>query len=583
MEPSGGLQVSAEAPAIPRVGVRRLWSFPPPGFLALLGVLLLLIAYPLLVLVAASFGFGSLQEAGAPRGLGYYLQLLQHLSWLANSLGVSIAATLLALLFAAVLAWILGRTAVPGRRLLDTLIVIPYYMTPLVGALAWGMLGAPRSGFINRAFQALTGSPDHLINTYSVGGIIWVLALFEMPSAYLMISAAMQGIDPSLEESSFVLGGNQFVTALRVTLPLLRPAILGAALFVFSSMMGAFAAPAVLGIPIRFYVATTAIYTLVSSYPPDYGLAAALGVVVALFTAAAVWLYGWALGSRSYAVIGGRSYRPRLMSAGRWTPLLLLICWSYVLVGVLLPLGALAFASIQRGDVTSLRIAEWTLSHYHFIFFEQEAARLAIKNSLLLGVMTGIGGVLLGGLIAWTVYRMRPAGRRILEYLATVPQGVPRLIFSLGLLWGWLVLASKLYGTLWILFLAYLTVFLPLSLRSLSGVVMQLERSLEESARVLGASWLRTIRTITLPLLRPGVVATWMLLFIASIRELSASILLQSPKSRVLGPTIYDFWESGGLSRVSALTFVQTVIILAALILMQRMIRRRKVPGKSVY
>ena len=226
--------------------------------------------------------------------------------------------------------------------------------------------------------------------------------------------------------------------------------------------------------------------------------------------------------------------------------------------------------------MTSLRVSEWTLSHYHFILFEQEAARQAIKNSLVLGVLTGSAGVALGGLVAWVVHRTRATGRRVLEYLAMVPQAIPRLIFSLGLLWGWLALAGMLYGTIWILFLAYLTVFLPLALRSMTGVVVQLERSLEESARVLGAGWLRTIRTVTLPLLRPGVIATWMLLFIASIRELSGSILLQSPRSRVLGPTIYAFWGSGGLPRVGALTFVQTVIILAALLIMQRVVRQKK-------
>lgn len=576
MEPSHRVQVSRSAgPPAPHPGLQRLRLALHPGLLALLALLLLLIAYPLLVLVGASFGFGTLEESAGAYGFRYYFQLFQHLDWLRNSLGVSVAATLLALALAVALAWILGRTALPGRRLLDTLIVIPFYMTPMVGALAWGMLGAPHSGFINRAFQALTGSLGYLINTYSVGGIIWVVALFQMPSAYLMISAAMRGIDPSLEETSFVLGANQLTTAFRVTLPLLRPAILGAALFVFSSMMDAFAAPAILGMPIRFYVATTAIYTLVSSYPPDYGLAAALGVLSALFTALAVWLYGLALGSRSYAVISGRSYRPHLISPGRWTPLLLIICWLYVLVGVALPLGALAFASIQRGDVTGLRPSEWTLSHYHFIVFEQQAARQAIKNSVMLGVLTGIGGVVLGGLVAWVVYRTRAAGRRVLEYVAMVPQAVPSLIFSLGLLWGWLILASKLYGTIWILFLAYLTVFLPLALRSLAGVVVQLQRSLEESARVLGASWLRTIRTITLPLLRRGVVATWMLLFIVAVRDLSTSILLQSPTSRVLGPTIYDFSESSGFGPVSALTLVQTVIILAALLIMGLVVRQK--------
>lgn len=567
----GGQKPPLVQPSAPFIRkLRRL----PVGVLILLALLVLLIGYPVFLLVTTSLQVTNAQGVQG-WGLGNYVSLLHHLDWISHTLIVAIFSTALATALAVVLSWILNRTAIPCRGLFETLIPIPYYMTPLVGGLAWSALGAPQSGLINRVFQSITGSSVSVINITSELGIIFVMASFEMPAAYLMIAAAMRGMDPSLEEGSAVLGGGKFVTAWKVTVPLIKPAILSAALFLFTMSLGAFAIPAVLGTSSRFYVVTTAIFVLFEGFPPNYPLAAALGVVLILFTVIALWLYTRAIGKRSYSVISGRMYRQRLIKMGKWTPLLIGICVVYILVGVVLPLGVLIYASIQPGDVIQFDPARLTLSHYYYILFEYAPTRQALWNSVLLGALTGTVGVILAGLISWAVMRTKVFGRRLLEYIAMFPQAIPGLVFAAGLLWAWMILPGGLAGTIWLLLLAYVTIFLPLGVRGLSGVIIQIDNSLEEASRVLGGGWLRTTWKITLPLLRPGIAASWMLLFISAIREVSSSMLLSSPKSRVLGPTIYSFWESGGMAQVSALAVVQTVIILVALILMRYFVENK--------
>jgi iron(III) transport system permease protein len=552
---------------------RRLVYTLPYGPAALLVLLALMVVYPVALLVITSLKVTNTE--GVERfGLANYVELFHHLDWFGNTLLIAITSTLLATVIAVILAWILNRTAIPGRALFEILIPIPYYMTPLIGGLAWSALGQPHSGLINRAFEALTGSVTPIMNISSALGIIWVTAIFHVPAAYMMISAAMRGMDPSLEEGSAVLGGGKFTTALRVTLPLLKPAILGAALFLFTLSMGEFAIPAILGTRSRFYVVTTAIFGLLQGYPPNYNLAAALGLSLIFFTCLAIWIYTRIIGKSSYSVISGRMYRPRLIQMGKWTPVLVTICCLYVFIGVVLPLGVLAYSSIQSSDVISFNPASWTLKHYHYILFEYAPTRQALWNSVLLGILTGTFAVVLAGLISWVTTRTKVAGRRILEYLAMVPQAIPSLVFAVGLLWAWTLMPTGLYGTIWLLLLAYITIFLPLGVRGMSGVMVQLDQSLEEASRVIGGSWIRTTWKVTLPLLRPGIVATWILIFISTIREVSSSMLLSSTQSRVLGPTIYNFWESGGMAQVSALVIVQTVIILVALVFMRRFIER---------
>jgi iron(III) transport system permease protein len=390
----------------------------------------------------------------------------------------------------------------------------------------------------------------------------------------MIISAAMKSMDPSLEESSQVLGAGKLRTALRVTAPLLKPAILGSAAFVFAEMMGSFAVATVIGVPIRFHVVTTGIWLLLTGNPPNYPAAAAMGISLFAFTGVAMWIYARMLGKRDFITITGKAFRPRVMEMGGWKPLLFAICAVYVTLAAILPLIALVFASVLKFNTTVLSDVAWTLSNYESVF-SKGATTSAMQNSLLLAFCTATIGIVLMGILSWFIYRTTVPGRSYLEYVVMVPQAVPRMVFSLGLLWAWIAMPVGIYGTLWVLLLAYVTIFLPLGVRSISAVILQLERSVEECARVCGATWLTTMRTITLPLLRPGIMAAWVLIFIVSIREVGASILLISARTKVIGPAIIESWEATGTQLTAALAIVQSLMIFVTLAIVLRLIRSR--------
>jgi iron(III) transport system permease protein len=561
-----------ELAVVPARAVARRWRRPHPGVVVAIACLLVVLAYPVFMLVSSAFNAGDPQALPATQyGFNHVGELLKHADWIRNTLIVALGGTIIATTIATILAWVFHRTTVPGHNVFETLIAIPYPLGPLVGGLAWSVLGSPRAGVINQAFRHLTGSTVPLINTSSVAGIVLVMAIFEAPVAVLMIGAAMRRMDPSLEECSAVFGGGKLRTALRVTLPLMLPAILSAALFVFTTLMGSFAIPAILGAGARFYVATTAIYVLFQGFPPNYPLAALLGLVLIAITGIAVWVNQRLLKGRSFTVVGGRSYRPRRIDVGIWKwPLFAFAC-LYVLVSLVLPLGILAIASLQRTADIDWTGATWTLANFRYVLFDFPTTRQAIANSLLLGVGTGTLGVIITGLLAWLVHRTAGPGRKSVEQLAMLPQAFPHLVFAVGLLWMVLTLPLNIYNSLYAVLLGYLIIFIPLGYRTMSGVMVQIDQALEEAARVAGARWRRVMRTVTIPLLRNGITATWALLFMVSVREISASIFLSGPDSKVLGPAILSFWESGGLPRVSALAIVQAVIILVMLIIVRRL------------
>jgi len=471
-----------------------------------------------------------------------------------------------------VTAWILSRTNVPGRRTLEQLMAVPYYMTPLLGAFAWSLLGAPESGFVNQVWRAL-GGENALINLVTPFGIAWVMALFEGSVAFVMIGAVMKSMDPALEEASQVIGASRLRTMLRVTLPLVAPGVLGAAILVFAEMLGSFSAALVLGNPDRFYVVTTAMYQLVSQYPPRIPLAAAMGVSLFAVMFLMLFLYRRLIAARSYVTISGKAFRPRVMDVGRLRWLLFAVCIFYVLLSVALPLMTLAFASVQKIAVAFPAASNWTLANYQTAF-TMNAVRAALGNSLLLGVATASIGVVLMGLISWLIYRSRLPGSGFIEYLVMFPQAVPRLVFAFGMMWAWIVFPIPIYGTLWLLLIAYLTVFLPLGVRTISGVMLQIDKSLEECAQMCGAGWGYRIRTVTVPLLWPGLIAAWLLLFVASIRELGASILLMGPHSKVITPSIVESWFASSTELTAAMALIQTAVVAIAVSIMIAVTRR---------
>ncbi len=549
-----------------------------PGVQTWIMMLLLLVCgalvlYPLAFLIVESVNVGDPQIFPPEEyGLGNYANLYEDSRVITNTLLVACISTVFAVIFGFIQAWILTRTAIPGRERLERLMELPYYMTPLIGALAWGVLLGPKTGLLNQLWRA-TGIDSDAFNIYTPWGIAWVMALFEGTVAFVMISASMKSMDPSLEESSRVLGASKLRTMLKITIPLVTPGILSATIFVFAEMLGSFAAAFVLGIPGRFYVVTTSIWQATLSYPPDYGRAAALGL--SLFGAMVLTLGAARLIMRhgTYTTITGKAFRPRPMDIGAMKYPLMALAWGYIFVAVVLPLAALTLTSFQQFATVIIPQMKFTLANYETAV-QMGSLGPAFINSMTLGISVATIGVPIIGIMAWIIYRSTMPGRIVMEYVAMVPAAVPRLVFGLGLLWAWINIPIPLYGTLWLLGIAYFTVFLPLGLRTIAGVVLQVDKSLEECARVCGASWTHQMRTVTLPLLRPGLIAAWLLLFIASVRELGASVFLMGPHSKVIGPSIVNSWLTASSELSAAMALIQTVLVFIAVAIMFRVARR---------
>jgi iron(III) transport system permease protein len=541
--------------------------------LAILAVVGFLVLLPLVFLVEESLNVGDpMAFPPVEFGLANYAAIFQEdLKTVWNTLIIAVMATVMAIVIGFVLAWILTRTNVPGREKLERLMELPYYMTPLVGALAWAVIAGPKSGFINQLWKAVGGTGD-IADIYTHFGIAWVMALFEGTVAFVMISASMKSMDPALEESARVMGSSKLRTTLTVTLPLVMPGVLGAMLFVFAEMLGSFAAALVLGIPGRIYVITTAIWDSTLAYPPDYGRASAMGLSLFVVMFGMLSFYRWRINKGSYATITGKAFRPRPMDMGRLAWVLFGVCLLYVALAVVFPIAALLMTSLQRFATVILSQAEWTLANYK-IALSLGPVRTAMGNSLMLGFGVASVGVLIMAVLVWIIYRSQLRGRGAIEYLVMFPQAVPRLVFGLALLWAWLNIPVGIYGTLWLLALAYFTVMLPLGVRTLAGVVLQIDKSLEECARVCGASWGYQMRTVTLPLLKPGIMAAWLLIFMACVRELGASAFLMGPNAKVIAPSIVSAFASSGTELTAAMALIQTATVIVALVILFRVAR----------
>jgi iron(III) transport system permease protein len=551
------------------------WRFgwQTPISIAIILVVGFLVLLPVLFLFEKAFNVGDPMSFPATKhGTDNLFSLFtEDFDIILNTVYVALMATVMAIFIGFTLAWILTRTNVAAREKLERLMEVPYYMTPLVGALAWAVLAAPKSGFFNQAWHAVGGKTD-MFDIYTLFGIAWVMALFEGTVAYVMISASMKSMDPALEESARVMGASKLRTTLTVTLPLVLPGVLGATLFVFAEMLGSFAAALVLGIPGRIYVVTTSIWSTVEAFPPNYGKAAAMGLSLFLVMVAMLAFYRFIVTRGSYATITGKAFRPRPMDMGRFAWFLFTFCLLYILLAVILPVGALLLTSFQTFATVILSQATFTFANY------QEALALgpvrgALLNSIVLGVGVATVGALVMTVLVWIIYRSNLKGRGAIEYLAMFPSSVPRLVFGLGLLWAWINIPGGLYGSLWLLGIAYFTVLLPLGVRTIAGVVLQIDKSLEECARVCGAGWGYQMRTVTLPLLKPGIIAAWMLLFAASVREVGASLLLMGPHSKVIGPSIVSTWANSGTQLTAAMALIQTFVVMLALIILFRVTR----------
>jgi iron(III) transport system permease protein len=489
---------------------------------------------------------------------------------LINSLILGAWTGLFSLLIGLVLAWAVSRTDVPGKTLIQFTASLSYLSPPFLTAIAFVYLFSPNAGLINVFLRDIAGLPWLTFNIFSMTGLVLVTVLHTFPYVYLLASSALQSVDASYEEAAQILGASKLRTALSVTAPLVAPAILSGTLLSFVNAIALFGSQAIIGLPGRIVTLPTRIYALFD-YPPEYGLASALSLVFVVITVVALYLQRAFLARRSFVTVAGKGARPQLMALGRARWPLFGIAVIAFLIAIVAPYATLIAVSFSK----SWGLAFWkglTLANYKFILFDYNVTQRAILNSLMLAVVAATIAVLLGAVIGWIDLRTRIPGRKLLDYAALIPLGLPGIVVAVALLQFWLSIPYlTLYGTLAILLLAYVGRYIPLGVRAANTSLRQIDPSLEESAQILGASWMTTMREVTLPLIRPGLFAGWLLVFVPVIQELSASILLFSSSSITLAVAVYNLYETGAVERVGALAIINMLIIGCAIVIANKL------------
>jgi iron(III) transport system permease protein len=476
---------------------------------------------------------------------------------IANSFYISFVKTVLATVWGVVLAWLVTRTDVPLRRTMEVLIPVQFFIPAIFNALAYLMLLNPHSGLVNQLFMRTFGLEAAPFNLYSYTGMIFVMTIGSTAFIFLLTYGAFRALDPSLEESARTCGAGRLATLMRVTFPLVAPAILGAFILSFIQGIEAFEVPVLIGTPAGIYVFTNEIYRAITFFEPArYGVATALGIVIVLLTFAMVYLQWRIQGDRQYSTITGKGYNPRLIPLRRWKWPAFSLGALYILLAVILPIGQLLLSSLQS-NVGVLTLDSFTLRHYYAAFQDDIVLR-ALSNTLILAILAAIGGVALSVLIAYVTNRMTFWGNRWLELLSWLPWTLPGIVLATGMLWAYLTLPGLwiFYGTLWILLIAYIIKGLPLGFRAVSGTIIQVHQELEDCARVHGASWLRTLWSIVLRLIRPGIMAGGIFFAYIAIRDLSTPILLYGYGTEVLSIVLLQFWAEKQPQVVSVLAII---------------------------
>jgi len=529
-------------------------------------VLIYLAVLPLFMLLLGSF-----QMEVAPREFVTTLKNYQNAypsqytySTFKNSVIFASGSAGLSFLFGTVLAWLVERTNTPLRVVFIPIAVVPLILPGVLESIAWIFLLSPKFGYLNVALMYLFGLESAPFNVFSLPGMIWVHSVGQVPLAFLMMVAAFKSMDPALEESAMMSGANTPQTLRRITLRLLMPTSASVLLILFVRTLESFETPALIGIPARIYVYTSEIYLAFNEYPPDYGRGAALAVGLLILSAAGVWLYTRSTREgKRFQTVTGKAFRPRQFDLGPWRWVGFGFLMVYFLVVVLLPFLVMLWASFLPFFATPNLDALQKLSfeNYQYLFGFRPFWD-AMKNSIILAFMSASAAMVLTSLIAWIVYKSRLPGSWMLDFLAFVPITVPGIVLGMALILLYVAFPIPIYGTIWVLMIAYVTKYIPYGMRSASGAILQIHSELEEAAAASGASWWETFKRVTLPLLRPGIVAGWIYIFIVSFREFSTSVLLATGDSRVLSILLFTMFEQGQVTVVAAIGILMILTLL---------------------
>jgi iron(III) transport system permease protein len=487
---------------------------------------------------------------------------------------LAVSSSLICCAVAAPMGWLVARTDLPFAGIVRALVTASFVTPPFLGAIAWELLAAPNSGLLNQLFRDLTGAEQdfHLFNIYTLTGIIFVISCYTFPYVFVLVANALDRTPGELEDASSILGAGRWYTARRVTIPLVLPALLAGGLVAFLQAMTLFGSPAILALPAGFHTMTTKIWSLFQ-FPPKPELAAAASLPLLILTVVLLRAEHMILGRRGYSIVGGKYGAPRLIPLHGWRWPAFGMCLLVLMLPVFLPYAALFNAAFSPVASTLVTFHNATLHNVEFVLFELSAASLALKNTVILGTAAATVGTAIALVIAYVTTRQAVTGWRVLGFLATAPIAIPGIVLGVGLFIAYTRPPFVLYGTLWILLIAFVTIALPSAYQQLQSAFRTIHPELEDASRILGATRLRSLWQITAPLLRTGVIATWCFIFVGVMRELSAAIILFTSQTKVISVLIYDLNESGDLGAISVIGLGMLIITFAVVITVN------KIPG----
>jgi iron(III) transport system permease protein len=559
-------------------GLARIGAAPFLFFLAV-AILVVVVAVPVLLIFWNAFWVDGHFNAG---DVVKILSQAETYKALGNSLvlasGVTVTGTILGTAF----AWLVTRTDLPMKGLMKVLLLVPFMLPSFIGALAWKMLLSPRSGYINRFFMEVLGFAGPVFDIYTYHGIIAVETMYLFPFVFIQVSGALERMDPTLEESARISGADLFTITRKITIPLVLPSILSGALLIMLYSMAHFGTVAVLGIEVGIYNIPTLIYEKIHQSAGSFRSirsGTVLATVLVLAAALILWLQNRLLARGRYQIIGGKSFRPsELKLRGLKLPILIL-CLAWVAFTIVLPTVTIFLVGFLRTYGLPIALENMTWANYRHILFEWQLTRDAIRNSLALGSAAALITMAAGVIISYVIVKLKVRGKGLLEFLGMLPFSVPGSVIALGVILAWSgKFGVNLYNTVWIILVAYIARYMAFSLKANSAALEQVHDSLVEAARASGATLGQALRDVVVPLVRPGMVAAFFLIFLPSLRELTVSVLLYGPTSRTIGVAIYTLNEDGETVYSAALAGIALVIIVAGEVVLRRFILARGNP-----
>ena len=522
-------------------------------------ILFYLVIIPVILLLVAGFkDHGLVMKPGFTfeNYIGLYTSPRTYTLML-TTLKFATGSMLVTLFLSVSLAWILQKTNIPLKSWLRAAIITPMAIPGMLIAMGWALLASPRIGLLNTLLMGALHLDKPLLNIFSLPGMVFVQGLLGVPSSFLLLSASIANIDPVFEEASAVSGAGTLSTLRRIVLPILTPGILAIAISSFLIGLATFEVAGILGEPGRINVLSTEIVDSIESAGgiPDFGRISALASTFLLAIFILSYIYNrQTMASHRFASITGKGFRPKIMELGRWKPVAIAFVCSYLLLAVVMPLGSLAWQSLTPyyTQITFDKLNLLTLNNYSSLF-NYPRMDSAIKNTLIIAIVSASAVTLLATIVSWIIVRSKYRARRVLDYLSMLPMAVPPIMMGVALITLYLTLKVGIYGTIWIIAIAYTTGYIAYGTRTTNNTFFQITNDLEEAAHVSGASWGRTMRTILLPLLRPALIGLWIWVLIHAIRELTAALMLQSYKNYVLTTLMWSLWESGDVPISAAL------------------------------